>query len=509
MFRKALFLLLILGGAYSVMAQTTIDTFAVTSSLDTARFWLQIPASYDRAHPPALLAYWHGNLGSQHDLTGFPEWGDQANQRGWILAAHFGPNNHHWNARRAQEHYIAMLDWLSAAYPFCLDSIYIFGGSMGGAAGQIYHNNNCGLHDYFTAATASGSPILDCQKRQEQYFAGGDTMRTMREIFGGIPADGPTVCYEYHRYSAMYFGDSTKSMHPNSYHLPVWCTWGTTVLEDSAYGQPVLRWRAVRDSCGADTTWLETPTIANHGLYTMPAAPICDWLSRFTANRYPDDLSIVADESDDYYWTHATLAHSDTVFGRYEVQKNFSRRSLDLNLIRNIDSLNVLFAFPWSAFDTLKCTWYNLDTTVHRTYVGLSPVPRVTWIDRLSGDPVQWTYQDSVLNLDFAGRSEFLIYFDRFAAGEPHSEIPATLQLVSAYPNPFNSRISLNLQSSRNGSVELLVYDLLGRLAASRSIAVHQGMQRITYDADGLGTGTYFVKLSGTASAPLKITLLK
>jgi hypothetical protein len=380
---------------------------------------------------------------------------------------------------------------------------------MGGAGGMLWHQHNCGLDDYFCAATAGGSPILDCQNRQEQYFAAGDTMRTMREAFGGVPADGPAVAFQYHRNSVVYLPDTTQCMFYNTLNLPVWMDYGSTALESTAYGLPAETLLVWRQAEGADTTFLYHSGIANHGIWAMPADTICDWLSRFTANRFPDNLSINADTSDDYYWTHASLANDTNQFGRYGAYKNSHDRAIGVNLVRNIDTLWVNFRFPWEAFDSLNCTLVNHDTSFARSCVVLQHIPRPTGIHYIADDNPVWSYHDSSMVISFTAMSLFVVQFEIGPAEPPPPVVPVMLQIAGVYPNPFNSNINLNIESPRAGTAQIMIYDVLGRLADSKSVPVQPGIQRIVYCADNLSTGTYFLQLNNSPTAPVKITLIK
>ena len=95
------------------------------------------------------------------------------------------------------------------------------GGSMGGATGAIYANNHLDPTKPMVAATASASGILDCERRAIEM----DGNNSMIEWFGG---NWDEVPFEYHRNSAVYFADSTQSMHFNLQHLPLYLDFGTS-----------------------------------------------------------------------------------------------------------------------------------------------------------------------------------------------------------------------------------------------------------------------------------------
>ena len=488
--------------------QTEVDTFAITSLGDTARFWAQIPVGYDPQHPPAILIWWHQLGGTRYEMRDYSEFDDRAQQRGWIAASHFGPNDRHWNTAIAQEHCRTMLDWIAARYPFSRDSIYMIGGSMGGAAGQVWHNNHCGPEDYFIAATAGGSQILDCQLRQEQYLASGDTNRSMRAAFGGLPAERDSVAFQYHRASAIFFADTTESMHFNSLNLPVWNTWGATAAESTAYGFPAAVWDSLRRAGGADTTLTHGSDIGAHGLGVMPADSICNWLSGFSANRYPDDISINADEDDSYYWTTAWLMNSDTVFGRYGARKDSGQRLLEITLLRNIADLDVDFAFPWPLFDSLNCVVRVGDEEPPTVGLTLAWIPPPSNLVIRSGEPPSWNYLSGVLSLMLHGGAEFTILFGTGTDPEPPASLPAELRLTRAYPIPFNSVVTFEIESPAALREEIVLFDVLGRVTLRQSVTLTSGLQRIPLIADDLASGTYYARLSRSAH-PMRIVLIR
>jgi len=499
-----------MGVLATTYAQTEVDTFAVTIRGDMAYFWAQIPAEYTPVSPPAILIWWHQWGGSEFEMRDHTQFETTANARGWIAASHRGPNDRHWNARIAQEHCRAMLDWIAERYPFARDSIYMIGGSMGGAAGQVWHNNNCGSEDYLIAATAGASQILDCQLRQEQYLADGQVNESMRTVFGGLPDEGDSVRFEYHRASAIHFADTTQSMHFNSLHLPVWNTWGNSDLEWLAYGHPAETWDSLRRNSSADST-LTFPTDQNgHGLGLMPVDAVCEWLSGFSANRYPDEISISADESGSYYWTHAELLDTNWTFGRYTAAKDSASRRLDISMVSNIASLDVCFDFPWSAFDSLVCHWQQRDPGIPGITAALDSIPEPHEIVVHAGLLESYSYRDGRLSLTFlTDEAEFAVYFQSDYSGAQQEKLPRDIRLVSAYPNPFNSSTRLTIESRHPIQTELLVHDILGRLVSIRAIHLDAGIQQVSLAATGLASGQYFITLEASEHPPLRITLIR
>lgn len=106
---------------------------------------------------------------------------------------------------------------------------------------------------------------------------------------------------------------------------------------------------------------------------------------------------------------------------------------------------------------------------------------------------------------------DIFIYFDNIilsdspeapviVSTEPGESLPVSLILSPNYPNPFNSRTSIDFQLEHPGHVSLKVYNVLGQLV---SVLVDgpqlAGRHTVTWDAgsDGaaLPSGTYFYAL--------------
>lgn len=90
-------------------------------------------------------------------------------------------------------------------------------------------------------------------------------------------------------------------------------------------------------------------------------------------------------------------------------------------------------------------------------------------------------------------------------------ELPSTLQLGEAYPNPFNPSTTLEWSLARTADARLAVYDLAGREVA----VLAQGLQAAgahtsRFDATGLASGVYIATLEAEGrSLATKLVLLK
>ncbi|MCL4305337.1 T9SS type A sorting domain-containing protein [bacterium] len=75
--------------------------------------------------------------------------------------------------------------------------------------------------------------------------------------------------------------------------------------------------------------------------------------------------------------------------------------------------------------------------------------------------------------------------------------LPSEFRLYPAYPNPFNSSTRLRFALDRDSEVSLTVFDLQGRHVADLlgSTRLSAGVHELTWDANGLASGLYFVRL--------------
>ena len=70
------------------------------------------------------------------------------------------------------------------------------------------------------------------------------------------------------------------------------------------------------------------------------------------------------------------------------------------------------------------------------------------------------------------------------------------MQLIKAYPNPFNDNINVMMNYKQNGFIRLEAYNALGALAYSSTMyAVNAGVCNIAYDIKNLTEGLYLFKV--------------
>ncbi len=77
------------------------------------------------------------------------------------------------------------------------------------------------------------------------------------------------------------------------------------------------------------------------------------------------------------------------------------------------------------------------------------------------------------------------------------SEVPGSLTVMGAQPNPFSGETTLRYSLSQAGAVRVDVYDLLGRRVASVDAGVQgEGVQQATLDGRELAAGIYLYRVN-------------
>jgi len=88
---------------------------------------------------------------------------------------------------------------------------------------------------------------------------------------------------------------------------------------------------------------------------------------------------------------------------------------------------------------------------------------------------------------------------------------PQVLVKVISSPNPFSSRVTLNISLKNNAEVSLKLYDLKGRLVRERdAIHISNGTHDISMETNDLSNGIYLLQVkAGSEIITKKITCLK
>ena len=309
-----------------INAQTIHTEYVLVDGDTLDVFSYQIPFNYLGDEPvPLLVAFhqWGGNENSSY----FREFDEEANLRGWIFLSPYGGSPNNYNHQMAQDFVEWAIIWIQNNYLIDSNRIYMVGGSMGGASGAIYANNHLDPNQPMIAATASGSGILDCERRYYEM----DGNNSMIQWFGGTPEEVP---FEYHRNSAVYFADSTQSMHFNLQYTPLYLDFGAS--EPHRYHAEDLYNLLLGYN---ENMWIESNPSGGHGFSIMDENHTCDWLEQFELVFAPLDVRVNLDEPSRAYWAEAVNKVAENQFIQLHCSRNFSNTMFDLHKFSNSDSL--------------------------------------------------------------------------------------------------------------------------------------------------------------------------
>jgi len=91
------------------------------------------------------------------------------------------------------------------------------------------------------------------------------------------------------------------------------------------------------------------------------------------------------------------------------------------------------------------------------------------------------------------------------------TQLPDEFKLNAVYPNPFNTAANISFGVPATGNVTAEAFNLLGqKVATIFNGFVSAGEHTLSWDASGLASGIYFVRLTfGERVQQAKVTLLK
>ena len=294
-------------------------------------FAYQIPENYNSNNLyPLLVAFhqWGGNQMSPFN-TQFDE---QANARNWIFMSPFGGSPNNYNHQNAQKSLKQGIQWLQENYNIDHRRIYMVGGSMGGASGAIYANNHLDPTEPMVAATASASGILDCERRAIEM----DGNNSMIEWFGG---DYDEVPFQYHRNSAVYFADSTQSMHYNLQYTPLYLDFGEFETHRT-HAEDLFNLLFDYNK----NMWIDTLPTGSHGYSVIDEIHTCDWFSQFELEDNPNSINVNLDEPGRVYMIEAINHLNEDEFIKINIdnlpiQYPDSLQSINFIEVSNTDSI--------------------------------------------------------------------------------------------------------------------------------------------------------------------------
>lgn len=215
----------------------------------------------------------------------------------------------------------------------------------------------------------------------------------------------------------------------------------------------------------------------------------------------------------------------------------------DAELVYNLNGAFAAAALRWNTPNTLAVKHFNIEPTSENMSLlllneaGLSGEIGVFFGSRLAGASILaagatgvavWGSPD-IASSDFSlkywdGQSESLIPVE-WLEGNAHyetdglsvgrllssAEQPISLELQSIYPNPFNTMTTIGFTLPIASNVKIIAFDISGReLSAISNAPYLAGSHRIHWNAEGIPSGIYFVRMEATGfSRTIKTTLIR
>ena len=175
---------------------------------------------------------------------------------------------------------------------------------------------------------------------------------------------------------------------------------------------------------------------------------------------------------------------------------------------------NVMVAWQPNPDDDFRYFTVYRGTTNNFSTSGLTPLARTTDPSFTDVGAASGTYYYRVTATDFAG-NESAPSTPVSSMGTPAVKsdgvVPSAFALGQNYPNPFNPSTQVVYEVPSNAFVRIEVYNTLGqRMAELVSGEVDAGKHEVRFEASGLPTGLYLVRMTaGEFSAIRKINLVK
>jgi hypothetical protein len=69
------------------------------------------------------------------------------------------------------------------------------------------------------------------------------------------------------------------------------------------------------------------------------------------------------------------------------------------------------------------------------------------------------------------------------------------VQSILAYPNPFDTKVSLFMESTQSNQAMLQITDILGRTIQSQQVNVHPGANTFVFNTEALSRGQYVLSI--------------
>ena len=97
------------------------------------------------------------------------------------------------------------------------------------------------------------------------------------------------------------------------------------------------------------------------------------------------------------------------------------------------------------------------------------------------------------------------------SAGDEAAVVPVDFKITGIYPNPFNSRVRLDYSLSAQAAVNLMIFDVTGRVTLQQEFkSLDAGSHSLSLDAGRWSSGIYLVRLrADDASITKRLVCIK
>lgn len=265
-----------------------------------------------------------------------------------------------------------------------------------------------------------------------------------------------------------------------------------------------------------EETWIDS-TISHGGKRSVAMVPQ-DWNSFSDAwfwGGFYIWTGITAFDTENYYhegdvfYMSAWVMHTsdDPLVGEVKVQIELSFKDINGENLSNLGYSDARAWSPKQLDETMPMDeWHQLEM-----YIECPPLKPETVVDRI----------DLVMRLFQWGPAWGVAYIDDvyMAKGTPPPSnvenkkpiVPAEISLRQNYPNPFNPKTKISYSIPAASTVELAIFDLLGKKVKTLVDAEKPaGEYDVTFDGSDYANGTYFYKLTTeTQSITRKMVLIK
>jgi len=126
------------------------------------------------------------------------------------------------------------------------------------------------------------------------------------------------------------------------------------------------------------------------------------------------------------------------------------------------------------------------------------------------------TYSYRLADVDYVSNITYHDDVSLTVRDTDESQLPESMNLNDAYPNPFNPLVNLGFKLENSANLELSIYDVQGRLVKTIAQGIHNS-GNYTFQWDGMSTqglpqssGVYLVRLTSNSDQQIqRITLLR